>query len=118
MELVSTSGPGSLYRCSEEFVALMRSANDEAIRLGSLDKANGDNDLTLFMAHHHSLDAAWLEAGSWHRAQVSTSNRLIRMAWARTAQDKSQPLFCWYGPPVPQYVIMSGTGPYPEGAFK
>lgn len=118
LELVATSGAGSLYRCSDEFVALMRSANDEAIRLGDLDKANGDRDLTHFMANHDSLAAAWLEAGSWHRAQVSTSNRLLRMAWARTAQEKDQPLFCWYGPPVPQYMVVSGRGPYPDGAFK
>lgn len=113
LELVAASGPGSLYRCSDEFVALMRAANDEAIRLGDLGKTNGDEELTVFTTHQQELDAAWMEAGDWHKAQVSTWNKLYRSGWARDAQQKSQSIYCWYGPPIPEYVVVAGTGPYP-----
>lgn len=113
LELVATSGPGALYRCSDEFVDLMRTAIEELLRLVELDKANGDRDFTLFQGQHDALDAAWLKAGNWHRAQLGTGNRLPRMGWARRAAEKHQPLFCWYGPPVPTHVLVHGTGPYP-----
>ena len=113
LELIATSGPGSLYRCSEEFVTLMRRENEEAVRLSNLDEANGDKGYRLFVANREKLDAAWLKAGEWHRSLVGTGNKFGRLGWARIAQEKDQPLYCWYGPPVPEFVVVSGSGPYP-----
>jgi hypothetical protein len=113
LELIATNGPGSLYRCSDEFVALMRTVNEESIRLSDLDKSHGDEELTLFTTHERELDAAWMEVGKWHKAQVSTWNKLYRKAWAREAQEKQQSIYCWYGPPIPEYVVVAGSGPYP-----
>jgi hypothetical protein len=59
------------------------------------------------------LDAAWMSAGRWHSAMVSTRNRLMRMGKARIAREKRQPLYCWYGPQLPEYKVVHGRGPYP-----
>ena len=112
LELLAKSGDGFLYRCSDEFVDMMRADNEESLRLGELDKLHGDKDLPLFSAHQRNLDAAWMDAGNWHKAQVGTRNKLFRTGLARVAQEKGQSLYCWYGPPVPQYVVVAGTGPY------
>lgn len=114
LELLQNSGPGRLYRCSDEFVELMAHANRELVTLGDEDKARGDKEFTTSTVRRNELDAAWLAAGKWHRAQVSTVSRLFRIGGARIAQEKSQSLYCWYGPPVQEYVVVSGTGPYPS----
>ncbi len=113
LELIARSGKGSLYRLSERFVDLMAAENQEALRLGELDKANGDNDFSLFAAHREKLDRAWVEMRPWHRTQVSLRNKLSRTAYARRARTEGRSLYCWYGPPIPEYVIVQGSGPYP-----
>jgi hypothetical protein len=39
---------------------------------------------------------------------VGTENRLFRIGMVRQAAAKGQALYCWYGPPVPDYVVASG----------
>lgn len=113
MQLVEARGPGRLYRCSDRFVQLMAEQNRHELLLIAEDEENGDNDYALSMAEFERLDAAWMATGGWHRSQVSTTNKLPRIAYARWAQDKGQSVFCWYGPPVPEYIIVRGEGPYP-----
>lgn len=113
LELIDQSGPGRLYRCSDEFVELMANKNRELRRLGDEDEGRGDQDFTTFAAESSRINTSWLAKGNWHAAQVRTDNRLHRIGWARIAQEKGQPLFLWYGPPVPEYAIAVGHGRYP-----
>lgn len=113
MTLEAEKEVSRLYRCSEDFVAAMAAASRSLARLAEEAQATGAIDGTRFDSMRAELDAAWLRLGNWHSAMVSTSNRLFRLGKARIAQDKGQSLFCWYGPPVPEYVVVQGTGPYP-----
>lgn len=105
MQLVAETGKGALYRCSGQFVELMRVWNQEAIRLARHDDANGDKQLTLFVSHREALDAAWLSATIWPSELVGTGNKLHRLSEAGLASSKSQPLYCWYGPRVPMRSV-------------
>jgi hypothetical protein len=40
---------------------------------------------------------------------VGTDNRLLRIGKVREAAAKGQALYCWYGPPVAEYVVASGS---------
>lgn len=60
------------------------------------------------------MNAAWLKYGKWHKAQVGTENRLLRIGWARIAREKNHSLYVCYGPPIPEHVIVTGYGPYPS----
>lgn len=102
---VARSGAGVLYRCSAEFVEAMASANELGVRLADQDEAAGDDELAGFAAKWADYDRAWLAVGDWPAEVVSTRNRLTRLGWARVARDKSQPLYCWFGPAVPQLVV-------------
>jgi hypothetical protein len=53
-----------------------------------------------------------MKAAEWHESMVGAQNRLFRLGKARVAREKAQPLFCWYGPRVPEYVVVAGRGPY------
>ena len=114
MQLVAEDQQGQLFRCSERFVQLMKRENLESIRLGDEDQANGDAELTQFVAHQEWLNAAWMTHGNWHSAQRGTQNKLGRTGWARIADEKSQPLYCWYGPPILQRIVVMGRGEYPR----
>ncbi len=112
--LLERQGKGSLYRFSDEFVRAMAEANRELIALGDEDQARGDTrDYTTFSRRNKEIADAWLQAGPWPKEVVSVENRLTRMGWAVTAEEKNQSLFGWFGPKVQQYRIVSGTGPYP-----
>ena len=110
---VSERDGSRLFECSDSFVAAMADTNRLLVRLVEEDRVGGGPKGTAVATKLAELDAAWLAAGNWHSAMVGTSNRLMRIGKARIAQEKGQPLFCWYGPPVPEYVVIHGSGPYP-----
>jgi hypothetical protein len=113
MQLLEARGPGRLYLCSERFVQLMADENHHQIHLADEDKAAGDKELTRFVAELRRLDVLWMATGGWHKRQVSTRNKLTaRIPYARWAQEKGQPVYCWYGPATPEYVIVQSQGPY------
>lgn len=103
MYLIEEKSGSQLYRCSDALVSAMAEANEMLVRLGDEDEARGDSAYTSQQAKFAELDAAWMEAGNWHAAMVGTRNRLMRLGKARIARDKGQPLYCWYGPKVPEY---------------
>lgn len=111
--LLRQEGQGRLFQFSQDFVDAMADANLELIRLSEEDDRRGDKELTSFAQRQEAIDRAWLSLGGWPSSVVGTSNRLGRMAWAVTARDKGQPLYVWHGPRVPEYVVVSGRGPYP-----
>jgi hypothetical protein len=113
LHLIDEKDGSRLYLCSDGFVDAMADTNQLLVRLGDADKERGDRSFSSFTAKMAELDAAWMEAGNWHSAMVSTSNRLMRMGKARLAREKGQPLYCWYGPQLREYVVVSGRGPYP-----
>jgi len=113
LHLVGEKDGSRLYLCSDAFVNAMADTNQLLVRLGDADKARGDRLLSSFVAKMAELDAAWMTAGSWHSAMVSTRNRLMRMGKARIAREKGQPLYCWYGPQLREYIVVHGRGPYP-----
>lgn len=45
----------------------------------------------------------------WPPSQVRTWNELPRMGQARLAREKHQDLYAWYGPAVPEYVVVSAN---------
>jgi hypothetical protein len=106
---VGRSGAGVLYRCADEFVDAMADANELLIRLGDQDEAAGDGEFSRFEAELSAYDRAWLAAGGWFPEMVSTRNRLTRLSWAMAARGSSQPLYCWFGPAVAQFVVR-GSG--------
>lgn len=117
MQLVEEHGPGRLYRCSDRFVQLMADQSRRELGLIDQDEEDGDNQGTRFAAEIARLDAGWMATGGWHKRMVSTRNRLAaRISYVRWAQEKQQPVFCWYGSPVPEYVVVHGHEPYPGGA--
>ena len=111
--LVDRVGKGSLSRCSQPFVNAMAAANVESLRLADdEDEARGEDDLPRFAMHQDAVSTAWMKAGHWPRSVVGLQNRLVRLGTARQAQEKGWPLWVWHGPPVPQSVVVSGSGPY------
>jgi hypothetical protein len=56
--------------------------------------------------------ARWLEAAPWpsdQRVEGLGRNRLSSMiGLANKAIEKQSPLYCWFGPAVPEYMIVSG----------
>jgi hypothetical protein len=113
LQLVEQRGEGGLYRCSDDFVDAMADANQLLVRLSDEDRTRKDADLTTFAAQRRQFDEAWMQAAQWHASMVSTQNRLSRLGKARIAREKEEQLFCWYGPKVPEYVVVAGRGPYP-----
>lgn len=111
--LIEHRGRGWLYRCSDAFMHAMADANELLVRLAEEDKARGDRELTAFQAKSADLDAAWMQKANWHPQMRSARNRLLRIGKAKVARDKAQSLYIWYGPRVPEYVIIAGSGPYP-----
>lgn len=113
LRLVDEKDGSRLYLCSDGFVDAMADTNQPLVRLGDADKERGDRSFSSFAAKMAELDAAWMGTGNWHSAMVSTRNRLTRMGKARIAREKGQPLYCWYGPQLQEYIVISGRGPYP-----
>lgn len=110
--LVGKSGSGRLSQCSRGFVGAMAAYIDESLRLADEDEARGRDDLPSFGQHQYALSAAWLRAGRWPRSVAGLQNRLVRLGRAREALAKGQKVWVWHGPPVPQFVVVSGQGPY------
>jgi len=110
--LIDRVGKGRLSRCSDGFVDAIAAASEESHRLADEDEARGDDDLTTFVRHQAALSDAWMSAGRWPRSVVGLQNRLIRLGTAREARANGWPVFAWHGPPVPQFVVISGHGPY------
>jgi hypothetical protein len=115
LHLVVEREPSCLYRCSDALVAAMADTNELLVRLAAADKERGDRSLSSFEAKTAELDAAWMSAGCWHSAMVSTRNRLMRLGKAQMARSKGQALYCWYGPRLPEFTVVHGRGPYPPG---
>lgn len=108
LSLEAEVGDSQLFRCSDEFIAAMAEANRDLVRLSETDRSTGGSAFEDRLAE---LDEAWLAAGNWHSGMISTRNRLMRLGRARIAEEKGQPLLCWYGPPVRESVVVSGRGP-------
>jgi hypothetical protein len=113
LQLVELQSEGRLYRCTDAFVNAMADANELLVRLSNEDRSRGDGDFTTLAAQRKQFSDAWMQAAHWQASMVSTQNRLFRLGKARIAREKAQPLFCWYGPRVPEYVVVAGRGPYP-----
>jgi hypothetical protein len=56
-------------------------------------------------------DSAWRMATGWPRLVTSTSHRLARLWEAQKAREREQPLYCWHGPAVPMYQVVSRDCP-------
>jgi hypothetical protein len=114
LTLVEEEGEGRLFIWSTEYVAALASKNAELQALADADDQHGDALLTAYTAGLDALDAAWLAAADWPSHFVGTRNRLApRLGTASTAQENSQPVWCWYGPSVAMFTVVSGTGPFP-----
>ena len=57
-----------------------------------------------------------MSVANWHSAMFSACNRLMRMGKACIAREKEQPLYCWYGPQLPEYTVVHGTRALPRKA--
>ena len=112
LPVVDRVGRGRLSRCSEHFVEAMATYLDESLRLANEDEATGDKDLTSFAHHQDALSEAWMSVGRWPREVVGLQNRLVRLGTARQALAQGRPVFAWHGPPVPQFTVKAGQGPY------
>lgn len=110
--LVARAGQGRLSRCSDAFVLAMATACETGLRLADEDEARGDQDLTTFAQHQRAVSDAWMSAGRWPRSVVGLENRVLRWGRAREAIATGQAVYVWHGPPVAQFVIRAGTGPY------
>lgn len=116
LTLLSEDGEGRLFRFADRFVAAMAEASRHLLTLipGSPPPPDGEEDTTPFGLQRGRWDEAWMSQAEWHPEMVSTRNRLHRIGKAREAQEKGLSLYVWYGPRVPEYVVASGTGPYPS----
>jgi hypothetical protein len=115
LRLVGQRGNGRLFVCSAEFVEALSQAHVELLALADEDDSRADKGLSSFAARLGEIDQAWLAATDWPTSFVSTQNRLApRLGLASEAERSSQTLWCWYGPAVPQFDVVSGAGPYPS----
>lgn len=113
LEAVDDDAPGRLFVCSKPFVDAMAEANAVLQRLGDEDDDAGDRHLPRLTTRLDALDVAWLHAAAWPRHYVSVRNRLApRLGRASEARTTGNPLWCWYGPRVPEFVVQAGQGPY------
>ena len=113
---VGRSGDSVLYRCADGFVVVMAAANELFVRLADQDEAGGDGEYSRSSAQWTEYDRAWLAAGDWPSSVVSTRNRLTRLGRAMNARETSQPLYCWFGPSVTEFVVRSSGDPPANGA--
>jgi hypothetical protein len=90
----------------------MAEANKALVARADEDKARKDRPLTTFVSKLKELDDRWMAATRWPSTQKGTRNKLARLGWARIAREKGQAVYCWYGPSVPEYVVVAASGPY------
>lgn len=116
LTLLSEEGEGRLFRVADRFLAAMADASRHLASLipGSPPLPDGEEDGTPFGMQNRRWDEAWITEAEWPPEMVSTRNRLYRIGQARVAQEKGLPLYVWYGPRVPEYVVVSGPGPHPS----
>lgn len=112
LTLIENRGKGRLSACSEPFVRAMAAANAHLIELADEDDARGDRDLPTFVRKQSEHELAWRNAVRWPRGTPNIPDRLVRMASARVALERDQPLYCWHGPARPMVTVISGKGPY------
>lgn len=110
--LLNRDGRGRLSRCSDEFVTAMAACCEESLCLADEDESRGYDDLPSFARQQDDVSRAWMHAGRWPREVVGLTNRLVRLGVARQAVASGKPVFVWHGPPMPQFVVTSGQGPY------
>jgi hypothetical protein len=113
LQLLDKVAEGRLSQCSDGFVEAMAACSEASLRLADEDEARGDDGFASFARHQEGVSAAWMRAGKWPREVVGLGNRLVRLGTAREAAANGRRVFVWHGPPVPQFVIVSGRGPYP-----
>ena len=112
---VQGDGQARLFVCTSAYVDAVADANERLQRLADEDDRRGDADLTEFTKALDTLDAAWLAATDWPASFVGTRNRLAtRLGKASKARMEGLPLWAWYGPSVPQFVVVSASGPDPH----
>ena len=63
-------------------------------------------------AERDRLSREWMQAVEWPPHYVGLQNRLHRLALARDARQKGQPLYFWHGPAIPMRTVVAGSGPY------
>jgi hypothetical protein len=108
LEVVSTQGQGTLFRCTAAFVDALADTSQAMLDMRGVGGA--------FMAERERISLAWMEAVEWPAHYVSLVNRLDRLHQARVAREKGLPFYCWSGPSVPMRSLVSGSGPYPGDA--
>jgi hypothetical protein len=87
----------------------MAASSEETSHLADEDEARGEVNLPTFAQQQDYVSAGWMRAGRW-REVVSLRNRLVRLGIARQAVVSGERVFVWYGPAVPQFVVVSGQG--------
>jgi hypothetical protein len=100
-----TKGPGTLCRYNGEFTEGLL----EIWRAREATEAEDDDDLRPY----REVAGAWLSPVSWpHGQQVGglLSRLVVDVGNARLTQEQGQGLYCWFGPLVPEYVLVSGVG--------
>lgn len=107
LELLEEKETGQLYRCSPSFFDALVQADQTLARLAR-------EEPEVFHARRDELDRRWMQVGGWHKEMVSTQNRLWRIGTVREAAEKGQALYCWYGQPVAEYVVVSGSSAQPD----
>jgi hypothetical protein len=103
LRLVTTSGGGRLFACTDDFLNAMADASQAMLALADLDS---------FAEEQERLSTAWMKAAKWPDRYVSLKNRLHRLGDAGLARKKGLPLYFWFGPPVPMRSVVAGAGPY------
>jgi hypothetical protein len=105
LRLVSTSGSGQLFACTERFLNAMADASEVIVATTT------DDD---FVAEQDRLSRAWMASVQWPAHYVSLRNRLHRLGLARAARTKGKTLYFWFGPAVPVRTVVAGSGPYAQ----
>jgi hypothetical protein len=99
----------------QDGVSAVAEKNAELEQLADEDDTRSDQSLITFRAGLDALGRVWLEAADWPPHVVGIRNRLVpRLGLGTVRQGTETPLWCWYGPAVPRFLVTSGLG-RPEG---
>lgn len=102
-EIGKTRG-AMLVKLSDHFVDVLADLSRRAIDVPEGEVAD--------LSEIEEVAVRWRQATRWPKRQLAKGliDRLILdAAWSRVAREKSQDVYCWFGPAVPEYEIVSGT---------
>lgn len=123
-EATMTAGKGRLSTLSGPFVDALVDLNKVGRERDAAVRAKGrrltDQQAEWVLQPELEVASKWIERGDWppEATTLGVASHFVAWGgWARTARDRGQRLFCWFGPGVPLRTETYARLPVGSGAL-